>query len=188
MPTRTSKVLCQPRDWYQPELHEAGITGVADAVRASRVFDASALFTERAFFAGIDYLACLAAPAYCVADEATPPRVAIFASFLSFAHLALWAAAIFARAPARRVRFFALLAGATTVAFLAADAAVVRAAFCADRLDFAQRARWAAAIRSRASALNVRLFAGPPDKLAAAGRPSFRFPSLLSSAKSAFTS
>jgi hypothetical protein len=48
-------------------------------------------------------------------------------------------------------------------------AAVLRAAFFAAFLDFAQRALWAAAILSRASAVNVRLVLALPAKLALAG-------------------
>jgi len=94
-----------------------------------------------------------------------------------------------ARAPTLKVRFFLLFArNPTAGAFFAVDAAaVLGAAFFAAFLDFAQRALWAAAIFSRASALNVRLVLALPAKLALAGRPGFRFPVVLVPLNSAFT-
>ncbi|MGA9062596.1 MAG: hypothetical protein WB341_13130 [Terracidiphilus sp.] len=94
-----------------------------------------------------------------------------------------------ARAPALKVRFFLLFAcNPTAGAFFAVDAAAVRrAAFFAALLDFAQRALWAAAILSRAAALNVRLVLALPAKLVLAGRPGFRFPVVLVPVSNAFT-
>jgi hypothetical protein len=110
------------------------------------VFDAPALFAETAFLVGAGLFAAFA-------------EAAFFAAFLTLVHRAFWAAAILARAPALKVRFFVFLARKpAVVAFFAVDApALIRAAFAAAFLDFAQRARWAAAILSRASVLNVRL-------------------------------
>ncbi|MGD0157070.1 MAG: hypothetical protein ABSB50_13300 [Terracidiphilus sp.] len=110
------------------------------------IFDAPALFAETAFLAGADCFATFA-------------EAAFFAAFRTFAHRAFWAAAILARAPALKVRFFLLFARNPTVgALFAVDATEeLDAAFFAAFLDFAQRALWAAAILSRASALNVRL-------------------------------
>jgi hypothetical protein len=94
-----------------------------------------------------------------------------------------------ARAPTLKERFFLLFArNPTTGAFFVVDAAaVLRAAFFAAFLDFAQRALWAAAILSRAAALNVRLVLALPAKLALAGRPGFHISVLLMPLNSAFT-
>jgi len=94
-----------------------------------------------------------------------------------------------ARALVLKVRFFVLLARDPTAgAFFAVDAAAaLRAAFFVAFLDFAQRALWAAAILSRASALNVRLVLALPGKLALVGRPGFRFSVVLVPVNSAFT-
>jgi len=75
------------------------------------------------------------------------------------------------RVPALKERFFLLFArNPTAGAFFAVDAAgMLDAAFFAAFLDFAQRALWAAAILSRASALNVRFGLTLPAKLALAG-------------------
>ena len=90
---------------------------------------------------------------------ATFAEVAFFAVSLTLAQRVFWAAAILARAPTLKVRFFGIVSRKPDgVAFLAVDAtAVLRTAFFTAFLDFAQRARWASAIFSRASALNVRL-------------------------------
>jgi len=74
------------------------------------------------------------------------------------------------RVPALKERFFLLFArNPTAGAFFAVDAAgMLDAAFFAAFLNFAQRALWAAAILSRASALNVRLVLALPAKLALA--------------------
>jgi hypothetical protein len=140
------------------------VAGVAGAIGAF-VFDAPARFAGTAFLAGADFFAIFAEEAF-------------FAAFRTFAHRAFWAAAILARAPALKVRFFLLFArNPTAGAFFAVDAAgVLGAAFFAAFLDFAQRVLWAAAIFARASALNVRLALTMPANLALAGRPGFRFP------------
>jgi len=126
----------------------------ASGATAAFVFGAPAFFAGTAFLAGADFFATFAVEAF-------------FAAFRTFAHRAFWAAAILARAPALKVRFFLLFArNPTAGAFFAVDAAeVLGAAFFAAFLDFAQRALWAAAIFSRAPALNVRLGLALPDKL-----------------------
>jgi hypothetical protein len=151
------------------------VTGVAGATGAF-VFDAPAFFAETAFLAGADFFTTFAVEAF-------------FAAFRTFAHRAFWAAAILARVPALKVRFFLLFArNPTAGAFFAVDtAAVLGAAFFAAFLDFAQRALWAAAILSRASALNVRLVLAFPAKLVLVGRPAFRFPVALEPVNSALT-
>jgi hypothetical protein len=160
----------------EPELYEAAFTGVAGAAGATAafVFNAPALFAATAFLPEADFLATFA-------------EAAFFAAFRTFAHRAFWAAAILARAPALKVRSFLLFArNPTDGAFFAVDAAgVLRAAFFAAFLDFAQRALWAAAIFSRASALNVRLVLALPAELVLAGRPGF--PVVLVPLNSAFT-
>ena len=132
----------------------AGATGAI----AAFVFGALALFAGTAFLTGADFFATFAVEAF-------------FAAFRTFAHRAFWAAAILARAPSLKVRFFLLFArNPTAGAFFAVDAVgVLRAAFFAAFLDFAQRALWAAAILSRASALNVRIVLALPAKLVMAG-------------------
>jgi hypothetical protein len=174
---RCPRLLCG-LDCLHPELYEAAFAGVAGATGATAafVFDALALFAGTAFLAGADFFATFAVEAF-------------FAAFRTFAHRAFWAAAILARAPALKVRFFLLFArNPTAGAFFAVDAAaVLRAAFFAAFLDFAQRALWAAAIFSRASALNVRFVLALPAKLVLVGRPAFRFPVVLVPANSAFT-
>ncbi|MGA9063467.1 MAG: hypothetical protein WB341_17625 [Terracidiphilus sp.] len=152
-----------------------GVSGASEAT-AAFVFDVPARFTGIAFLAGADFFATFAVEAF-------------FAAFRTFAHRAFWAAAILARVPALKVRFFLLLARKLAVgAFFAVDAAaVLGAAFFAAFLDFAQRALWAAAILSRAAALNVRLVLALPAKLVLAGRPGFRFPVVLVPVNSAFT-
>jgi hypothetical protein len=151
------------------------VTGVAGATGAF-VFDAPALFAWTAVLAGADFFATFAVEAF-------------FAAFRTFAHRPLWAAAILARTPALKVRLFLLFARNPAVAaFFAVDAAgVLGAAFFAAFLDFAQRALWAAAILSRASALNVRLVLAFPAKLVLACRPSSRISVVLVPANSAFT-
>jgi len=140
------------------------------------VFDAPDLFAETAFLAEADFFATFAEEAF-------------FAAFRTLAQRAFWAAAILARALALKVRFFVLFGRKLAfVAFFVDDAAaVLRAAFFAAFFDFAQRALWAAAIFSRASALNVRLALALPAKLLLAGRPAFRFRVVLVPANSAFT-
>jgi hypothetical protein len=130
------------------------VGGVAGATEAF-FFNAPARFTGTAFLAGADFFATFAADPF-------------FAAFRTYAHRAFWAVAILARAPALKVRFFLLFArNPTAGAFFAVDAAgVLGAAFFAAFLDFAQRALWAAAIFSRASALNVRLVLALPAKFA----------------------
>ena len=156
---RRPRLLCG-LDYLHPELYEAAVTGVAGVAGATAafVFDAPALFAETGFLAGADFFAAFA-------------EAAFFAAFLTLAHRAFWAAAILARAPALKVRFFLLFArNPAAGAFFAVDAAgVLGAAFFAAFLDFAQRALWAAAILSRASALNVRLVLALPAKLVLAG-------------------
>jgi hypothetical protein len=129
------------------EFYEAAVTGVAGVFGAAGafIFDAPAPFAETAFLAGADFFATFAVEAF-------------FAAFRTFAHRAFWAAAILARVPVLKVRFFVLLAGKLAVG-----------AFFAAFLDFAQRALWAAAIFSRPSALNVRFGLALPGKLALAG-------------------
>jgi hypothetical protein len=80
-----------------------------------------------------------------------------------------------ARAPALKERFFLLFArNPTAGAFFAVDAAgALGGAFFAAFLDFAQRALWAAAILSRASALNVRFVLALLGKLVLTGRLDF---------------
>jgi hypothetical protein len=128
------------------------------------------------FLDGADFIAALAVEAF-------------FAAFRTFAHRAFWAVAILARASALKVRFFLLCAcNPTAGAFFAVDAAgVLRAAFFAAFLDFAQRALWAAAILSRAAALNVRLVLDLPAELALAGRPGFNISVVLMPTNSALT-
>ena len=140
------------------------------------VFDAPALAAGTAFLAGTDFFATFAIEAF-------------FAAFRTLAHRAFWAAAILARAPALKVRLFVLFARNPDVeAFLAVDGpAVLGADFFAFFLDFAHRARCAAAIFSRASALNVRPVLAMPGKLVVAGRLCFRFSEVLVPVNSAFT-
>jgi len=130
------------------ELYEAAFTGVAGAAGATGafVFDGLVLVAGTAFLVGADFFATFA-------------EAAFFAAFLTFAHRAFWEAAILARAPALKVRFFLLFArNPAAGAFFAVDAAgVLGAALFAAFLDFAQRALCAAAILSRPSAPNVRL-------------------------------
>jgi hypothetical protein len=168
--------VCGP-DYLHPEFYEAAVTGVAGVFGATAafVFDAPALFTETAFLTGADFFAAFA-------------EAAFFAAFCTFTHRAFWAAAILARVPALKVRFFLLFAtNSTAGAFFAVDAAaVLRAAFFAAFLDFVQRALWAAAILSRASALNVRLVLALPAKLALAGRPGFHISVVLMLLNSTF--
>jgi len=64
-------------------------------VTAAFVFGAPALVAGTAFLAGADFFATFAVEAF-------------FAAFRTFAHRAFWAAAILARAPALKVRFFLL--------------------------------------------------------------------------------
>jgi hypothetical protein len=156
---RRPRLLCG-LDYLYSELYEAAFTGVAGVAGATAAFffDAPALFVGTAFLAGADFIATFAVEAF-------------FAAFRTFAHRAFWAAAILARAPALKVRFFFLFArNPTAGAFFAVDAAgVLGATLFAAFLDFAQRALWAAAILSRPSALNVRLVLALPPKLALAG-------------------
>lgn len=127
---RRPRLLCGP-SYLHPELYGAAVTGAAGAAGTTGVFvfDALALVAETAFFAGADFFVTFAVEAF-------------FAAFLAFAHRVFWAAAILARAPALKVRFFLLFAcNPTAEAFFAVDAAgVLRAAFFAAFLDFAQRA------------------------------------------------
>jgi hypothetical protein len=164
--------------YLHPKLYETAVTGVVGTAGATGafVFDAPAFFVKTAFLAGADFFATFA-------------EAAFFAAFRTFAHRAFWAAAILARAPALKVRFFVLFArNPSAGAFFAVDAAAVpRAAFFRAFLDFAQRALWATAILSRASALNVRLVLALPAKLALAGRPGFRISVVLVPVNSAFT-
>jgi hypothetical protein len=120
---------------------------------------------------------------------ATFAEVAFFAVSLTLAQRVFWAAAILARAPTLKVRFFGIVSRKPDgVAFLAVDAtAVLRTAFFTAFLDFAQRARWASAIFSRASALNVRLVLALLGKLVVAGRLGFRFSVVLVPVNNAFT-
>jgi hypothetical protein len=151
------------------------VAGVAGATGAF-VFDALVLVAGTAFLVGADFFATFAVEAF-------------FAAFRTFAHRAFWAAAILARAPALKERFFLLFArNPTAEAFFAVDAAgVLGAAFFAAFLDFAQRALWAAAIFSRPPVLNVRLALTLPGKLVLVGRPAFRVPVVLVPVNSAFT-
>jgi len=157
-------------DYLHPELYEAAFAGVAGVAGATGafVFDAPALFAGTAFLAGADFFATFAVEAF-------------FVAFRTFAHRSFWAAAILARAPALKERFFLLFArNPTAGAFFAVDTAtVLGAAFFAAFLDFAQRALWAAAIFSGASALNVRFVLALPAKLVLTGRPGFRFSVVL---------
>jgi hypothetical protein len=118
-------------DYLHPELYEAAFTGVTGVVGATAAFffDALALVAETAFLARADFFETFAVEAF-------------FAAFRTFAHRAFWAAAILARAPALKVRFFLLFVrNRTAAAFFAGDAAaVLGAAFFAAFLDFAQRA------------------------------------------------
>jgi hypothetical protein len=122
--------------------------------------------------------------------ELPSPRAAFCRAFLAFAQRAFCAAAILARASGLTVRFFALFfalfaAELAVVAFLPADTAeVLRAALLTVFCDFAQRALCAAAILSRASALNVRFF---PELPAMPSRPDFRFPAVLVPVSNALT-
>jgi hypothetical protein len=174
---RRHRLLCGP-NCLHPELYEAAFAGVAGATGATAafVFDALTLVAGTAFLAGADFFATFAVEAF-------------FVAFRTFAHRSFWAAAILARAPALKVRFFLLFArNPTAGAFFAVDTAtVLRAAFFAAFLDFAQRALWAAAIFSRAPALNVRLVLALPAKLVLAGRPGFRISVVLMPASNAFT-
>ena len=152
------------------------------------VFDAIALSAERAFFAGIDFRAPLAEMAALSAGELPAPRAAFCWAFLTFAQRAFCPATILARASGLTVRsFFALFtAEVAVVAFLRADTAekLRTALFFKTFLDFAQRARCAAAILSRASALNVRFFLELP---AVRLRPDCRFLASLVPISGAFT-
>jgi hypothetical protein len=124
------------------------------------------------------------------AGELVAPRAARCRAFLAFAQRAFCAAAILPRASGLTVRFFALFfafftAELAAVAFLPADTAeVLRAALFTVFFDFAQRALCAAAILSRASALNVRFF---PELPATLLRPAFRFSVVLVPVSNAFT-
>jgi hypothetical protein len=151
------------------------VVGVAVETGAF-AFDAPARFAEAAFLAGADFFATFAEEAF-------------FAAFRTLAQRAFWAAAILARAPALKVRFFVLFGRKLAlVAFFAVDAAaVLRAAFFAAFLDLAQRALWAAAIFSRASALNVRFVRALPGELVLTGRLDFRLPSVPALLNTAFT-
>lgn len=146
----------------------AGVAAAAGGAGAE-VFDAPAFFAGAAFGARGDVRADFAEVAFL------PLRV--------FAQRARCAAAIFARAPALSVRFFARFTGLPVPGCLVAGSAVVsRAAFFAALLDFAQRALCAAAIFSRASALIVHLLVlRAPD-----GRAGFRPSMAVVPVRSAF--
>jgi hypothetical protein len=120
------------------------------------------------------------------AGEVAAPRAAFFPAFFTFAQRAVCPAAILARASGLTVRFFALFtAGLAVAAFLRAGTAEVwRAARFTAFFAFAQRALCAAAILSRASALNVRFF---PELPATLLRPAFRFSVVLVPVSNAFT-
>ena len=121
------------------------------------------------------------------AGELRAPRAAFCRAFLAFAQRAFCPATILARASGLTVRFFALItAEVAVVAFSGADTAEeVRAAlFFKAFFDFAQRARCAAAILSRASALNVRFF---PELPAILLRPDCRTLAALVPISNVFT-
>jgi hypothetical protein len=161
------------RRYYEADV---AVTAGAAGATAAFVFDAPDRFAETAFFAGADFFATFAVAAF-------------FAAFRTLAQRAFWAAAILARAPALKVRFFLLFAGNSTAgAFFAVDAAEVPgAAFFAACLDFAQRALWAAAILARASVLNVRFVLALQGKLVLTGRLDFPLSVERAPANSAFT-
>ena len=160
---------------------EAGVGGATGVV----AFSGSACFADLPFLAGADLLAALAGMAPFLAAGLRVLPAAFFAVFLSFAQRAFWAAAIFERASALKVRFGVLFPRKLApVGFFEADAtAGLRAVFFATLLDFAQRAFWAAEILARAPALKVRRGLVLPT-LAPAGFCGFAFHVLLVPAKS----
>jgi hypothetical protein len=127
---RRPRLLCN-LDHLHLELYEAAFNGVAGATGATAafVFDALALVAGATFLARADFFATFAVEAF-------------FVAFRTFAHRAFWAAAILARVPALKARFFLLFVlNPTAEVFFAVDTAtVLRTAFFVALLDFAQRA------------------------------------------------
>ena len=152
--------LSRPRllcglDHPHSELYEAAFTGVIGATGATAafVFGAPARFTGTAFLAGADFFAAF--PQRLSPWPSTPWPTGLFGRLRSWRALPHSRCASSYSLHVTRPRGFLRGRG--------------RAAFFAAFLDFAQRALWAAAIFSRASALNVRLVLALPAKLALAG-------------------